>query len=146
MITNTSLDEMATMFTMDRHLSDEALAALQLARRRQSIKRTSTDVARFKRSRKMTNRRSNKYAKTGHSHRDKSRNTPDCGFYNVGREGSRPSWARNLLRCALQPTDKKNRMVRCRPMFVASDPLNTCRCVPHVRVLPTRRTQSSMIP
>ena len=48
-------------------------------------------VDRFKRSSEMKKPRNGEYTKIGVPHLDKSRNSPDLGFYNVGREGFEPS-------------------------------------------------------
>jgi hypothetical protein len=48
--------------------------------------RTLCKVDRFKPSSKMTKTTKNEGAKIRLSHRDKSRNSPDLGFYNVGRD------------------------------------------------------------
>ena len=57
-------------------------------------------VDRFKRSSEMTKTRKNEGAKIRLSHRDKSRNSRDFGFYNVGREGFEPSTSAVLTICA----------------------------------------------
>jgi hypothetical protein len=67
------------MFTMDRHLSDEALAALQLACSQGFVDQTwnKGEVDRFKRSSEMTKPRNGEYIKIRVPRLDKSGNSPD---------------------------------------------------------------------